>query len=133
MVRVTYDNSDLNSTHLKIKFAENKDSHREVKESVELKKDQWLFWSVSFDYGQNIAIFHFSSPDFNIKKEYSLNFESFFVRQKFELDLGCFPVETIKDNEKVSIKTCIDPTIKDTFYTLEAFSEPEFLYALSHS
>ncbi len=130
---VSYDNTNANEPFLNIQIAENENSRIVIKENVTLPTNTWLFIAISFDYSKDIFNFYLEGRNgpnlIQVLKSSPVSYPSFFIRQRFELDVGCF-TDSTKTVEEV-LPTCLIGKARSFNYIFEYFPNIQNLKFLS--
>lgn len=126
MFLMTYDNSDFGNSKIITLVADTEDKWKRKEQSYEIVKDSWFFFSYSFDYKKDIVqIYLYNQIDGNIFdfiQTTRVDFANFYLRQFFEIDVGCIP-----GIENQSSQNCMIGKVKQFNYILEYFENPRFL------
>ena len=123
---MTYDNSEFGESKIITLFADSKDKYKKKEQEFEIVKDSWFFFSYSFDYKKGIVkVYLYNQMNGNIFdfiQKTEVDFDLFYLRQFFEIDVGCIP-----GIENQASQNCMVGQVKQFNYILEYFENPRFL------
>lgn len=99
LIRADYNNSG-DDTKLNIRYFRDAENEETETNTVTLPLNEWFHWAVSFDYEKGKINFSLKGKDTSVNEELDVNFQDFFLRQKMEVDVGCFPTDFEDDDGK---------------------------------
>ena len=124
-------NLQSEKSFLTLTFANSKNKWKSEKIPFDIPVDTWFFISYSFDYAKNVVQFHVhyqvDGKEFGLTKKFVTNYPTFFIKKKFQLNIGCFPNDDQNLNHS---RNCLNGQSSDFNFTLEYFEDPKFLFLL---
>ena len=129
---ITYTKKKQEKSFLTFTFAKKKNKWDSKKIFFDLPENTWFFISYGFDYKKKMVQIHISyqifGQDITLTKNYETDYENFFIKKNFELNLGCFPVSNGVSN--LTSEKCLEGESSNFNFSLEYFENPKFLYLL---
>ncbi len=99
--------------------------------NYEIPLNTWFFLAYTFDYSRGLVQVYLNNQNMGRVNEtlmkIEVNFPSFYIRQFFELNIGCI---TTGDKKNPIAQTCMVGKARQFNYILEHFENPKYLYFL---
>lgn len=115
---------------IEIQYARGPSTWESVKIDSAIPLQRQIFFSVSFDVSLSILNLYFQGENYLVEKRFVITYPEFFVRTRFQVDIGCF-VEEGQNLEELS-ETCMIGSVRDWNYLLDFFNESLLIKFLSN-